>query len=856
MQVAVAAFRTGVYAGFTYSGKYGDLQATIAALLLDREGRSTTLDAAPTHGQMREPWIKLMHALRSLEFQFRDGRELDLTLTEELIGQRPHAAPSVFNFYNFDFTPDGPIKQAGLVAPEGELFQGPFSLHLQNGLNSLVETGMSDCKGGLTAGPLGFDEMCHPHFKDSPLRSKGLTRYTPEQGADADAVVDDLSLLLSAGRLSDHSRERIRAACANETEESSSLGGFQLAQKLILASPEFHVTNANRAASSPRPAPLPPPRTHETGSPDYKAVVFVGLFGGLDSFNLLVPHTGCTDGNGAGYDYHAAYTAARGVENALPKAALLTIDTSRSVHPQPCSTMGVPAVGAELYKRLYDDADLAFFANVGCLIEPLTLEDLHQNLHNRSVHYRRKRVCPSFGSHSTAWKSMQTLDPETHGADGVLGRMFKVLDDDGTKTGLYAFGGHAAILTGGPPVQVVGNRGQTVKLVDRPVLNESGLFDGVYGQRGSSVFAETHSAGSIRYVHASERLGAVMDTQVLSQNFAPLDGGPVRDAYANIAKIIKGRGALGAQRDAFVTGSRGFDGHASASNEALHTGVGTLETFINELKSEPGLWNNVTIVVMSEFGRTISSNGRGTDHGWGGNVVVMGGAVDGGKIFGKFPQRLGEDSEVNIGRGRLIPTRSWESVWNGVAEWLGVSSCRMHEVLPNLPNFPTDHIYTKNELYQGGGGSCPSCAPSNASPSDAPTANPPSNGPTTPAPTTAAPTAAPTTPVPATATPTGSPTLSPTKFPSLSPSLSPTLSPTIASSVSPTLSPMPFPTQAPTTSPSTIRPTEIGEPFLPTSAPTSEPSNALTPAASDRNIQPRPDRSLAGDRCRTRTDAR
>ena len=187
VQVAVAAFRTGVYAGLTYSGKYGDLQATIAALLLDREGRSTTLDAAPTHGQMREPWIKLMHALRSLEFQFRDGRELDLTLTEELIGQRPHAAPSVFNFYNFDFTPDGPIKQAGLVAPEGELFQGPFSLNLQNGLNSLVETGMSDCKGGLTAGPLGFDEMCHPHFKDSPLRSKGLTRYTPEQGADADA---------------------------------------------------------------------------------------------------------------------------------------------------------------------------------------------------------------------------------------------------------------------------------------------------------------------------------------------------------------------------------------------------------------------------------------------------------------------------------------------------------------------------------------------------------------------------------------------------------------------------------------------------------------------------------------------
>merc|ERR1712098_103566 len=92
---------------------------------------------------------------------------------------------------------------------------------------------------------------------------------------------------------------------------------------------------------------------------------------------------------------------------------------------------------------------------------------------------------------------------------------------------------------------------------------------------------------------------------------------------------------------------------------------------MGEMKAR-GLWNNVTVMVASEFGRTLSSNGVGTDHAWGGHSMVMGGSVQGGRLFGEYPTLLNESSPLNLGRGRMIPTRSWESIYAPLGEWLGV----------------------------------------------------------------------------------------------------------------------------------------------------------------------------------------
>jgi hypothetical protein len=102
------------------------------------------------------------------------------------------------------------------------------------------------------------------------------------------------------------------------------------------------------------------------------------------------------------------------------------------------------------------------------------------------------------------------------------------------------------------------------------------------------------------------------------------------------------------------------------------------------------LWDNVTVITLSDFGRTLTSNGLGTDHAWGGHNVIMGGAVAGGTILGRYPDQLREAvGSLNIGRGRIIPTTPWEAVWHGVAQWLGVVPSGLSTVLPNKERWLT-----------------------------------------------------------------------------------------------------------------------------------------------------------------------
>ena len=116
-----------------------------------------------------------------------------------------------------------------------------------------------------------------------------------------------------------------------------------------------------------------------------------------------------------------------------------------------------------------------------------------------------------------------------------------------------------------------------------------------------------------------------------------------------------------------------------------------------------GMWDKVTVVVGSEFGRTLTSNGKGTDHGWGGHTFLMGGQVRGGVIHGEYPRSLGTDHELNAGRGRVIPTTSWESVWHALGQCLLRRS--LHRVLPSLKNFQGCRtccgVLTVEDMFRG-----------------------------------------------------------------------------------------------------------------------------------------------------------
>jgi cullin-associated NEDD8-dissociated protein 1 len=148
VQSVSSAFISGSYTtvGFNDSvsfgtGQYGDLSATIAAILLDRESRSAVLDADFSHGSIREPLVKVIATMRSLEYTHSDTsiEYLSLFELESKIGQMAHHSPSVFSFFLPEYAPGGVIEKAGLVSPESMLLHK--SIGLSNGLTSLVNFG-------------------------------------------------------------------------------------------------------------------------------------------------------------------------------------------------------------------------------------------------------------------------------------------------------------------------------------------------------------------------------------------------------------------------------------------------------------------------------------------------------------------------------------------------------------------------------------------------------------------------------------------------------------------------------------------------------------------------------------------
>eukprot|EP01097_Dermamoeba_algensis_P000113 TRINITY_DN103_c0_g2_i9.p1 TRINITY_DN103_c0_g2~~TRINITY_DN103_c0_g2_i9.p1 ORF type:complete len:191 (-),score=48.78 TRINITY_DN103_c0_g2_i9:167-685(-) len=154
------------------------------------------------------------------------------------------------------------------------------------------------------------------------------------------------------------------------------------------------------------------------------------------------------------------------------------------------------------------------------------------------------------------------------------------------------------------------------------------------------------------------------------------------------------------ERATFFITRGGYDTHATFDLSPMFSDVDSgLGSFASEMKAQ-GLWDDVVVVSISDFARTLYSNGQGTDHGWGGHHIVAGGKVRGGQILGKYPLNLTDSSDLSLGRGRFIPTLPFESFWNGIAEWFGVPQDKMSFVLPNRDNFNSTYLFSKDVLFR------------------------------------------------------------------------------------------------------------------------------------------------------------
>ena len=367
--------------------KYGDLGATIAAVLLDREARSVNLDAAPFKGNLREPILRVMALMRGMQLRLSDDEPVTKLLDMNTkIGMAPHSFPTVFSFILPEYSPsDSAVNKASLVAPETMIMDMPKVVGLLNGMFSLIKYGLSNCRGGFgdgrgcTEGSFnsadGHLTFSKPFDATAPAR-RGL-RYLEAQAdealeAQADDVVNDLSTILTSGRLSDENKAVIKAAYISKlnvtAEEDPDAAGsaLRIAQQLLVTTPEFHTTNIPKLIGENREkAELP-----QSSGSFYKAIVYVLFGGGCDSYQMLVPHT-CTIGE---RDMHAQYLEVRD-RIALGRDELRPLN---NVTGQVCEKFGVhPSfVGVQ---QMFNDKELLFYANTGGLTKETDKENYRRD---------------------------------------------------------------------------------------------------------------------------------------------------------------------------------------------------------------------------------------------------------------------------------------------------------------------------------------------------------------------------------------------------------------------------------------------------------------------------------------------
>jgi len=688
VKTVVEAFTEGKYTsegGAEFGiGKYGDLAATVAAILLDREARSAVLDADPISGSLKEPLMRVLQFVRAMGYESNpEVPRLQLDVSDS-IGQEAFELPSVFSFFLPEYSPPGILSLANLVSPEATVLNTPKALGLVGGLLSMVKYGLADCEAHWT--PYNdincpFEGQYHDSVGRLTFAPGNLLDHRGNPSTTHEDLVDELALLLTPGRLSPNNREILLDALLYAHNRGSNT--LRVAQQLMVLTPEFHTTNFIRHTGDPRP----PPPLPATPAKSYKAIVFFFLPGGVDSYNLLIPHSGCT-----GRDMFEHYSQTRGTI-ALEKNKLLQINVADQI----CDKFGLhPSV--PFFKELYEDGDLSFFANAGVLHE-------YSDKYNYRAHHKTQLF-----AHNVMTKETEIIDAHQEIAGtGVLGRAMTRLRSlaDPYLVGAVSLANQALSLVGQPgisePVKFLTQSG--VSTFDpRPSLpNMSSYTEALNAEAEmvTSLYGETWSSGFFDGLHENAAMKSFLDQASLETSWDPKS--IVGQKMKIIAKLISVSHLRGTERDVFFINYGNWDSHADVNNTLINgfnEVNSVMQGFINEIKAQ-GKHDEVLTVFGSEFGRTMTPNGgAGSDHGWGGNYWMLGGDVKGGKIHGTFPDDLSDAGILGVGRGRLVPTMSWEQIWNGVFEWFGLTEAAdLDYALPNRDKF-TPNLFSRGDLFK------------------------------------------------------------------------------------------------------------------------------------------------------------
>lgn len=408
---------------------------------------------------------------------------------------------------------------------------------------------------------------------------------------------------------------------------------------------------------------------------DYKALVCVFLYGGNDAHNTLVPRTP------AAYN---VYAAARR-ELALPLAGLKPL----TVRNGDGREFGLhPSLG-EL-QTLFNQNKLALLANVGPLIEPIT-KLAYQN--------GTAKLPPQLFSHSDQQVHWQTAWPDQPARTGWGGRLadaLNALNQNAQVSMSISLGGTNTFQVGNQitQYQCPAEGPLALDYYTNPQPTDpiaTAIRNTFYQPARANLLEEAWNGVMRRALDAGSLFRTALAGAPTLQTAFPASS--FGKQLKMVARLIGARNALSLRRQVFFVTLDGFDTHGDQL--ASHTTL--LQQLSQGLKAfydatvELGVANLVTTFTASDFGRALKPNGAGTDHGWGAHHFVLGGAVRGGELFGRFPD-LALDSNDDGGNGRLIPTTSVDEYAATLATWFGVSNAELTTVLPNLGRFATRNL--------------------------------------------------------------------------------------------------------------------------------------------------------------------
>jgi len=436
------------------------------------------------------------------------------------------------------------------------------------------------------------------------------------------------------------------------------------------------------------------------GFGDYKALVCLFLFGGNDSWNMLVPTSPA--------EYNA-YARSRGGGTssslAIEKAALLPI-TPQGYSPGD-HTFGLHPRMAEI-RDLFAAGRVAFLPNVGPLIRPTTKSQFREAM---AVNHELPPQLFSHNDQQDQWHSLRGKFLLTTGWGGRVADLLAsrtAAQQMPLNVSLFGQSLFQAATTVDP--YVMGMKG--VNTFQGLVFDKQrdpygyeynfgrrqsvdGIVAGTLSSRQNTHYHRGYARVQERALRYADRINAALmeayKFKALPDSGATLSNLSIQ--LRTVARMISQRAKLSMSRQIFFVAVGGFDTHDHQvvdQPKLLEDVSKSIKAFIDAI-NEIGLGEQVTLFTQSDFGRTLTSNGDGSDHGWGGVQMVIGGGVRGGRLYGQYPL-LEMNGPLEIGGGNLIPTISADQYAATLATWFGVSASDLPAVAPNVVNFSSRNL--------------------------------------------------------------------------------------------------------------------------------------------------------------------